>query len=56
MITHFFNPPRYMRLLELIVGEKTDPKAVETIREICDVRLGKGVVHVMIRRALSLTA
>jgi len=45
MITHFFNPPRYMRLLELIVGEKTDPKAVETIREICDVKLGKGVVQ-----------
>jgi 3-hydroxyacyl-CoA dehydrogenase len=44
MITHFFNPPRYMRLLELVVGEKTDKKAVETIREICDVRLGKGVV------------
>jgi len=45
MITHFFNPPRYMRLLELIVGEKTDKKAVETIREICDVKLGKGVVQ-----------
>lgn len=45
MITHFFNPPRYMRLLELIVGEKTDLKAVETIREICDVKLGKGVVR-----------
>ena len=45
MITHFFNPPRYMRLLELVVGEKTDKKAVETIREICDVRLGKGVVQ-----------
>ncbi|MEM7650586.1 MAG: 3-hydroxyacyl-CoA dehydrogenase NAD-binding domain-containing protein [Pseudomonadota bacterium] len=45
MITHFFNPPRYMRLLELIVGEKTDKKAVEIIREICDVKLGKGVVQ-----------
>lgn len=45
MITHFFNPPRYMRLMELIVGEKTNPKAVETIREICDVKLGKGVVQ-----------
>ena len=45
MITHFFNPPRYMRLLELIVGEKTDPKAVETIRDICDIKLGKGVVQ-----------
>lgn len=44
MITHFFNPPRYMRLLELIVGEKTDKKAAETIAHICDVKLGKGVV------------
>lgn len=45
MITHFFNPPRYMRLLELVVGEKTDKKAAQTIREICDVKLGKGVVQ-----------
>lgn len=45
MITHFFNPPRYMRLLELVTGPKTDKKAIETIREICDVRLGKGVVQ-----------
>ncbi|MGH1399460.1 MAG: 3-hydroxyacyl-CoA dehydrogenase NAD-binding domain-containing protein [Alphaproteobacteria bacterium] len=45
MITHFFNPPRYMRLLELVVGEKTDAKAAQTIREICDVKLGKGVVQ-----------
>ncbi len=45
MITHFFNPPRYMRLMELVVGPKTDSKAVETIREICDVKLGKGVVQ-----------
>jgi len=45
MITHFFNPPRYMRLLELVIGEKTDKKAAETIREFCDVKLGKGVVQ-----------
>lgn len=45
MITHFFNPPRYMRLLELVVGKKTDKKAAEIIREFCDVRLGKGVVQ-----------
>lgn len=45
MITHFFNPPRYMRLLELIVGEKTRPEAVDVIHEICDVKLGKGVVR-----------
>lgn len=44
MITHFFNPPRYLRLLELIKGEKTRQDAVETITEFCDIRLGKGVV------------
>jgi 3-hydroxyacyl-CoA dehydrogenase len=45
MITHFFNPPRYMRLLELVTGEKTRPEAATTIRQICDERLGKGVVQ-----------
>ena len=45
MITHFFNPPRYMRLLELVLGEKTDPKAAQVVREFCDVKLGKGVVQ-----------
>lgn len=44
MITHFFNPPRYMRLLELVTSDDTDKKAVETIRDICDIKLGKGVV------------
>lgn len=45
LITHFFNPPRYMRLLELVVGEKTRADAVETVREFCDINLGKGVVQ-----------
>jgi 3-hydroxyacyl-CoA dehydrogenase len=45
MITHFFNPPRYMRLLEMITSDQTDKKAVQTIEDFCDVRLGKGVVH-----------
>lgn len=45
IITHFFNPPRYMRLLELVVEEETDPGAVSIIREFCDVNLGKGVVN-----------
>lgn len=45
LITHFFNPPRYMRLLELVIGKDTDPQAVETVRDFCDVRLGKGVVR-----------
>jgi 3-hydroxyacyl-CoA dehydrogenase len=46
MITHFFNPPRYMRLLELVVGESTDPIKAEKIRAFADERLGKGVVDV----------
>ncbi|ORU90248.1 MAG: 3-hydroxyacyl-CoA dehydrogenase [Cycloclasticus sp. symbiont of Poecilosclerida sp. M] len=44
LITHFFNPPRYMRLLEIVVGEKTRPAAVDTLRDFCDHQLGKGVV------------
>ena len=44
LITHFFNPPRYMRLLEVVAGPKTRKDAVTTIRDFGDVRLGKGVV------------
>jgi 3-hydroxyacyl-CoA dehydrogenase len=44
VITHFFNPPRYMRLLELVAGPRTRPAVVEKMREFCDRRLGKGVV------------
>jgi 3-hydroxyacyl-CoA dehydrogenase len=42
--THFFNPPRYMKLVELIPGPKTRPEVLEELDEICDLRLGKGVV------------
>ncbi|HKI84718.1 MAG TPA: 3-hydroxyacyl-CoA dehydrogenase family protein, partial [Candidatus Krumholzibacteria bacterium] len=42
--THFFNPPRYMHLLEIIPGPVTDPALVETLRAFADERLGKGVV------------
>jgi 3-hydroxyacyl-CoA dehydrogenase len=42
--THFFNPPRYMKLVELIPGPKTLPGVQATLGEICDLRLGKGVV------------
>ncbi len=45
LITHFFNPVRYMRLLEIVIGPKTRTDAVETVRTFCDVRLGKGVVE-----------
>jgi 3-hydroxyacyl-CoA dehydrogenase len=44
LITHFFNPPRYMRLLELVTGPQTRPDAIEIIRDFCDKMLGKGVV------------
>ncbi len=43
--THFFNPPRYMRLLELIPTPEADRAAMEAIAHFCDVRLGKGIVH-----------
>ncbi|MCH7956379.1 MAG: 3-hydroxyacyl-CoA dehydrogenase [Proteobacteria bacterium] len=45
LITHFFNPPRYMRLLELVAGEKTRADAVQAVRRFADVALGKGVVE-----------
>ncbi|HEY0524766.1 MAG TPA: 3-hydroxyacyl-CoA dehydrogenase NAD-binding domain-containing protein [Stellaceae bacterium] len=45
LVTHFFNPPRYMRLLEIVAGPATRPEAVEAIAAFCDVRLGKGVVR-----------
>jgi 3-hydroxyacyl-CoA dehydrogenase len=42
--THFFNPPRYMKLVEVIPGPKTSSEVIETLSEFCDRRLGKGVV------------
>ncbi len=42
--THFFNPPRYLKLVEVIPGPKTSHQVVETLDEFCDRRLGKGVV------------
>jgi 3-hydroxyacyl-CoA dehydrogenase len=42
--THFFNPPRYMRLLELIPTPEADRATIDAVAHFCDVRLGKGVV------------
>jgi 3-hydroxyacyl-CoA dehydrogenase len=42
--SHFFFPPRYMYLLELIPGEATDPAVVAGLEEFAELRLGKGVV------------
>ena len=44
-ITHFFNPVRFMRLLELVGGPDTRPEVVEGLGRFCDVALGKGVVR-----------
>ncbi len=45
LITHFFNPPRYMYLLEIVPGPETSPEALDRIETFCDVRLGKGLVR-----------
>jgi 3-hydroxyacyl-CoA dehydrogenase len=42
--THFFNPPRYLKLVEIVPGPKTSPDVVAALSDFCDRRLGKGVV------------
>ena len=43
--THFFNPPRYLHLMELIPGPETDPSILADVEQFADRRLGKGVVR-----------
>src|SRR5699024_4836110 len=43
--THFFNPPRYMKLLEVIPTEKTANEVIESMADFCEKTLGKGVVR-----------
>jgi 3-hydroxyacyl-CoA dehydrogenase len=43
--THFFNPPRYLHLVELIPTAETDPELLAAVARFCDIRLGKGVVR-----------
>jgi 3-hydroxyacyl-CoA dehydrogenase len=45
MVTHFFNPPRYMKLLEIVPCRETDRSALEAVAVFCRERLGKGVVE-----------
>ena len=42
--THFFNPPRYMRLLEIIPTPDSDRALIDAVAWFCDVHLGKGIV------------
>lgn len=44
-ITHFFNPPRYMKLLELVPGPDTLPEVIEKLAKFCEKVVGKGVVY-----------
>jgi 3-hydroxyacyl-CoA dehydrogenase len=44
LITHFFNPPRYLRLLEIVKGPETLPDVVGRVGDFADRRLGKTVV------------
>jgi 3-hydroxyacyl-CoA dehydrogenase len=43
--THFFNPPRYMKLLEIIPTPDTDPNTLQRFEHFAEVMLGKGVVR-----------
>ena len=44
-VTHFFNPPHVMRLLELVPGTQTDPDVTAALTDYCGKTLGKGVVN-----------
>jgi 3-hydroxyacyl-CoA dehydrogenase len=45
LITHFFNPPRYMRLLEIVSGPDTAPGTVAAVADFADKALGKSIVR-----------
>ena len=45
LITHFFNPPRYMRLLEIVFGPQSDTALVTRVGDFADRRMGKTIVH-----------
>ena len=45
MITHFFNPPRYMQLLELVRGNETSDETYNNMVDFGESVLGKGIVH-----------
>jgi 3-hydroxyacyl-CoA dehydrogenase len=44
LVMHFFNPVRYMKLLELVAGPDTDPKTLDRVRRFGEDQLGKGIV------------
>jgi len=44
-ITHFFNPPRYLKLVEIVAGEATSPETIARAEDLCGRLLGKGLVR-----------
>ena len=45
LITHFFNPPRYLKLLEIVRSNELDEEILNKIRIFCDTNLGKSVIE-----------
>jgi len=45
IVTHFFNPVRYMKLLEIVSGPRTNPQVVREMADFCENVLGKGIVY-----------
>ncbi len=45
LVTHFFNPPRYMRLMEIVPCRETDPQVVQDLADFLATRTGKGIVY-----------
>ena len=45
VVTHFFNPVKIMRLLEIVPGTDTKPEVIQILAKFCGAELGKGVVH-----------
>ncbi|MDH4183514.1 MAG: 3-hydroxyacyl-CoA dehydrogenase NAD-binding domain-containing protein, partial [Nitrospinota bacterium] len=45
LVTHFFNPPRYMRLMEIVASQQTDPAVTAFMADFISRRLGKGIVY-----------
>jgi 3-hydroxyacyl-CoA dehydrogenase len=45
LVTHFFNPPRFLRLLEIVPSQYTDPAVIAYMAEFSSKRLGKGIVY-----------
>ena len=44
-VLHFFNPPRYMKLLEIVSHPKTKKEVLELVDNFCTYKLGKGVIY-----------